>query len=241
MNNEQIMEIAQGFAENGYAYLPGFFSKKLMEQLNMLIYDHYESESNFTHTNEFLSVSKTEVVPWFPQQQGERLFDEPERDLRLQLLSSMILGNRWETQYCMVMYSKKGTAGQAWHQDCPPEGSHFNLNRLVYTADIDSSLGGQVVVIPGSHREGVLSIGEPHEDLQGQIVLEPKCGDLLLLHGHCWHRVLPIHGDARFSVNYRAATAGAPEDLTDICVYRNMRYKFSTAEIVEMREPAPTA
>ena len=34
---------------------------------------------------------------------------------------------------------------------------------------------------------------------------------------------------------YRAAPAGTPDDVTDVCVYRNMRYRFSTSAVVEER------
>ena len=56
--------------------------------------------------------------------------------------------------------------------------------------------------------------------------------DLLLLHGHCWHRVLRVHGGSRYSLNHRAGPAGVQAGVTDICVYRNMRYRFSTAEVL---------
>jgi ectoine hydroxylase len=60
-------------------------------------------------------------------------------------------------------------------------------------------------------------------------------GTMIFLHGHCWHRVMPVKSAYRISVNFRAVPLGVPEDITDICVYRNMRYKFSTAQILETR------
>ena len=137
----------------------------------------------------------------------------------------------------MVMFSKQGTKGQAWHQDCPPENpSHYNLNRLFYTHDITEETGGQTIVYPKTHLNGPIPVGHPHEDLQGQVVLSPKKGTLVILHGHCWHRVLPIKGAYRVSANARAMPAGTPKDITDIAVYRNMRYRFSTSEVIEERQ-----
>ena len=122
---------------------------------------------------------------------------------------------------------------------CPPDDpAKYNLNRLVYTRDLSDDFGGQTVVMPGSHRMGQLPAGDPHEDLDGQIMLNPRKGTLALLHGHSWHRVLPITGAFRFSTNYRACPAGTPANITDICVYRNMRYRFSTYSMVEERAPA---
>ena len=89
--------------------------------------------------------------------------------------------------------------------------------------------------MPRSHRQGELPSGEPHEDLENQIVLSPKKGTLVILHGHAWHRVLPIKGQYRVSANTRAIPSGTPEDITDIAVYRNMRYRFSTNEVLEER------
>jgi hypothetical protein len=163
-------------------------------------------------------------------------FDPIEYDDRLAALTEAILGPGWQAQYCMVMFSKQGTAGQAWHQDCPPDDpKQHNLNRLVYTSDITDEIGGQTVVVPGSHKRGVLSYGDPVGEFDDQVVLRPKKGTLVILHGHTWHRVLPIQGSYRFSTDFRSAPAGTPENITDVCVYRNMRYQFSTSSVVEER------
>lgn len=223
------------FEKNGFVHLPGFFEAALMDRLDGLIQKHFGADPAFEHSDEFLTAAQTEVVPWFPQSEGVIEFGEIEKNQSFCEMTKALLGPTWETQYCMVMFSKAGSAGQAWHQDCPPEGEFFNLNRLIYTNDIMPEIGGQVVVRPGSHKMGELPPGEPHAEMPGEAVLTPKKGDLLFLHGHCWHRVLPVRSKYRFSVNYRSATAGAPDDLTDICVYRNMRFKFSTSETVMQR------
>jgi len=60
---------------------------------------------------------------------------------------------------------------------------------------------------------------------------------LVLIHGHAWHRVLPVMGVSRVSTNYRCCPADTPADITDTCVYRNMRYQFSSNRIIEERLP----
>ena len=113
----------------------------------MTIRGYYGDNPDFWHNDEFLEKAQTEVVPWFPQQEGVKAFDDIDADPRLQEMSRAILGEDWASQYCMVMFSKQGTAGQAWHQDCPPDdAARFNLNRLVYTSDITDEIGGQTVV-----------------------------------------------------------------------------------------------
>jgi len=231
-----IIEIANRFAEDGYIVIEDFFADELMGHLDNVIREYYGENPDFWHNDEFLLKAKTEVVPWFPQREGVHDFDVIENDQRLQELSEAILGADWYTQYCMVMFSKQGTSGQAWHQDCPPDDPlQHNMNRLVYTSDITDKIGGQTVIVPGSHKRGVLTVGDPVGEFDDQVVLRPKKGTLVLLHGHTWHRVLPIKGAYRFSTNYRSAPKGTPEDITDVCVYRNMRYQFSTSMVVEER------
>ena len=236
MRMEVTDEMIEQFEKLGYVHLPGFFPEETMDHLSELIVDHFGEAPDYEHDEEFIAGAKTEIVPWFPQREGVTAFDVIEDDPDFQAATAALIGAKFETQYCMVMFSKAGTSGQAWHQDCPPDDARgFNLNRLVYTSAIEERIGGQIVIVPGTHKNGPISAGDPHEDLPGQIVLKPKKGDLVLLHGHCWHRVLPIKTKYRFSTNFRAAPSQTPDDITDICVYRNMRYRFSTSEVLETR------
>ena len=230
--------LANEFWKQGYLVLHDFFDIELMDHLNEVILRHFGDSPEFWHTDEFLTKSKVEVVPWFPQREGVDDFQPVNDDSRLQRLTAEILGDAWHEQHCMIMFSKQGTRGQSWHQDCPPEDSNiFNLNRLVYTHAITPEIGGQTVVVPGTHKKGLLPAGDPDVDLEDQVIVAPRKGTLLLLHGHCWHRVLPVKGKYRVSTNYRSMPQGTPADVTDICVYRNMRYRFSTSEVIEERIP----
>lgn len=229
-------EAADRFWRDGYVVLPGFFPLARVAGLNTLILGQFGADTAFWHTEEFLTRARTEVIPWFPQKEGVAAFSDLEDHAPLAELTDRVLGPGWNRLYCMVMYSKQGTAGQAWHQDCPPEDpARFNLNRLVYTHDVTEATGGQTVVLPGSHRRGLLPAGDPDEPFDGQVVLSPRAGTLVLLHGHTYHKVLPVSGPYRASTNYRATPAGTPEDITDICVYRNMRYSFASNRVVEER------
>ncbi len=227
---------ARQFWEQGYLVLEDFFDTALMDSYERLIVDHFGVDPDYFHDEQFLGKSATEVIPWFPQQEGVADFDRLANDHRLQALSGAILGEGWQSLYCMTMFSKQGSRGQAWHQDCEPDDPRrFNLNRLVYTGEISPQTGGQVVVVPGSHRRGALTVGAVDEDFDDQLVLSPAKGTLLLLHGHTWHRVTAVNGRYRTSTNYRAMPRGTPHDITDVCVYRNMRYRFTTSEVIEER------
>jgi hypothetical protein len=232
----QLGNLADSFWQQGYLVIEDFFSAETMDLLHNLILGHYGLNPEYEHEAAFLSKSATEVIPWFPQKEGEHAFDEIDQCSKMLALTQAILGTGWQGLYCMTMFSKKGTKGQAWHQDCPPDDpKQFNLNRLVYTMDINEQVGGEVLVIPGSHRLGKLPVGEVNEDFSEQIILSPKKGTLVIIHGHTWHRVLPIKGDYRLSTNYRAVPQNTPTDITDICVYRNMLYQFSTSKVLEDR------
>ena len=234
MASMHIEKLAEAFWNQGFLVIEDFFDDNLMSLCQSTIMTHFGQTPSFTHDDDFIRKSQVEVVPWFPQREGEALFDEVENNHQLKALTQAILGAGWGSQYCMVMFSKKGTKGQAWHQDCPPENHNwFNLNRLVYTMDVNDELGGQVYIRPGTHREGALTPGPLFEDFDDQVVLRPKRGTLVLLHGHCWHRIGAIKGDYRVSTNFRAAPLGVADDITDICVYRNMRYQFSTSTVLE--------
>lgn len=233
MNTEAL---AEKFWRDGYLVIENFFEPAIMDRFNNLILQHFGVDPKWEHTDEFIQKSATEVIPWFPVREGVMDFEELDKNTDFMNLTESILAPDWNNLYCMAMFSKKGTKGQAWHQDCPPENhKHFNLNRLVYTHDITSEIGGEVIVVPGSHKRGVIPVGDPHADIEGQIMLMPKKGDIVFLHGHGWHRVLPIRGIYRISTNFRATPKDTPEEITDIGVYRNMRYRFSTSEVIEER------
>lgn len=229
-------QLAAQFWRDGFLVLEEFFRASVMDRLDELIRRRYGEDPAFWHNEEFLTKARTEVIPWFPQQEGVTEFDELEAASGFRDLTDAILGSGWQRLYCMVMFSKSGTAGQAWHQDCAPEDpAVHNLNRLVYTSDITPSAGGQTVVVRGSHRHGLLPAGDPDVSFADEVVLTPRKGTIVFLHGHAWHRVLPIRSGCRVSTNYRAMPAGTPESITDVCVYRNMRYRFSTSSVVEER------
>jgi ectoine hydroxylase len=236
-NTFDAKDLAEQFWKQGYLHIPRFFGLALMEKYNSKIIAHFGMNPDFEHSDEFIKKSGADVIPWFPQQEGEICFDELNHNLKLAELTEAILGLGWYEQYSMVMFSKKGTVGQAWHQDClcyDPE--KFNLNRLVYTMDISKdTTGGQTTVLPGSHLIGMIPSINENLDESTATTLSPKKGDLLLLHGHCYHKVEKVTGQYRVSTNYRAASKNTPENITDIGVYRNMIYQFSSSTVLQER------
>jgi ectoine hydroxylase len=228
-------KLKEDFWEKGFIIIENFFDEDLMNDYHKIIVEHYGLNPNWQHTDEFVKKSAVEVIPWFPYRENKPYFDGIDCDKNFNEITTILIGEKWKNLYCMMMFSSAGSKGQAWHQDCPPENnSQYNLNRLVYTKDITDDTGGEIVIMPKSHKAGALPAGIPHEDLNGQLVFKPKKGTVIFLHGHCFHRVMPVKQD-RISSNFRAVPNGTADDITDICVYRNMRYKFSTSEIIEER------
>ena len=231
-----IEKLAQQFWRDGFLKIEDFFEHDLMDAYNQLIVDHFGGQPEHLHDEEFLARSGADVIPWFPQRDGVTEFDRVAGNPGLRRLTECILGPAWRALYCMVMFSGQGTKGQAWHQDCPPDDkTQFNLNRLVYTMDITEEIGGQTIVVRGSHLKGLLPASDRDESYEDEVALWPRKGDLVLLHGHAWHRVQPVTGRYRVSTNYRCVPEGVNEEVTDICVYRDMRYQFSTSKVVENR------
>jgi ectoine hydroxylase len=227
-----IKLLAKEFWQQGYLVI----DDTLMDNCQREVLNHFGDNPAFLHNDEFLQKSKTDVIPWFPQLEGVTKFDSIEQNERLVSLTEAILGSGWSSLYSMVMFSKQGSQGQAWHQDCPPEDkSKFNLNRLVYSMDINDNIGGKTLVVPGSHKGGAITVGVHNENFPKQQVLSPKKGTLVLLHGHAWHSVRPVKGKYRISTNYRCCPANTPSNITDIGVYRNMRYHFPTSTVIEER------
>lgn len=212
------------FWDQGFVILEGFFEDEMMDNYNRKILQHFEVNRQWAHDEEFIAKSSAELIPWFPDNDGDGGFDGIDQPPAFNRTTDAILTDGWQNLYCMMMFSEAGSQGQAWHQDCPPDNRlTFNLNRLVYTHNITEETGGAIVIMSEAHKAGLLPVGKSQEELEGQVVFQPKKGTVIFLHGHCFHRVLPVMAD-RISTNFRAVPEDTPEDITDICVYRNTKY-----------------
>ena len=151
-----------------------------------------------------------DVITWDPLGEEVEPFQVLAADPRLATLTRELIGE-FSAPGSLAMWSVGGGKGQAWHQDCPPDDpSQFNLNRLFYLQDTEVD-DGAVVVVPGSHRMGRISPGAPQAPIPGEVMLTPRAGTLVLLHGHLYHRVTPnVSLRPRASVNLRAYPAMCP-------------------------------
>ena len=109
--------IANDFWENGYVIFENFFSDDIMDTYNNIIKKHYGVNPEWEHDSDFISKSEAEVIPWFPYRENKPYFDGIDKNQQFNKITDAILKNGWDNLYCMMMFSKKGSKGQAWHQD----------------------------------------------------------------------------------------------------------------------------
>jgi ectoine hydroxylase-related dioxygenase (phytanoyl-CoA dioxygenase family) len=218
----------QEFEENGFLVVEDFLSPADCQRLNDALDEKYaEWRAEARQVHDLGDAFACDVLAWDPVREGHPVFTEFAAHKGLAEITGEILGEGFGTQTSLVMFSIPGGRGQAWHQDCPPEATGlFNLNRLIYPHDATLERGA-IVIVPGSHRWGAIPPGEHQESLSGELVLTPRAGTLILLHGHVYHRVTPNLTDLpRNSVNFRALPPGVPEWVTCIAVYRDGRARF---------------
>ena len=235
--SDESKDLAKQFWKDGYIVLKNFISDEQAHELEYYFLENLSNLEWIRHTEEFIEKSKIDVAVFFPERIGLQQFSGIKENRRLRELTTAILGPNWNAQECMVMFSEQGAYGQSWHQDCPPEDpSLYNLNRLLYTSDITPSMGGELVLVPGSHKRGELPAGNPLGRISKQLTIAPEKGTLVLMHGHTWHRVTPIKSGKRFSFNYRCRPEGVSRNILTTAIYRNMRYHFPSEKILVERK-----
>ena len=225
------------FAEHGVVVVPGFLDREQVALLNREIDAHYGPLVRERFGIEAVSQAAIEmdcdVIAWDPLGEEVEPFQVLAADPRLATLTRELIGE-FSAPGSLAMWSVGGGKGQAWHQDCPPDDpSQFNLNRLFYLQDTEVD-DGAVVVVPGSHRMGRISPGAPQAPIPGEVMLTPRAGTLVLLHGHLYHRVTPnVSLRPRASVNLRAYPADVPREITRIGLYRNAAYDFLAGKRID--------
>ena len=218
------------FVEHGVVVVPGFLDHEQVALLHRAIDAHYgplvRERCGIEAVSQAGIEMECEVIVWDPLAEEVEPFQVLSADPRLATLTRGLIGE-FSAPGSLVMWSVGGGKGQAWHQDCPPDNpSQFNLNRLFYMQDTEVD-DGAVVVVPGSHRMGRISPGPGQAPIPGEVMLTPRAGTLVLLHGHIYHRVTPnVSRRPRVSVNLRAYPADVPRGITRIGLYRNAGYDF---------------
>lgn len=227
-------ELRHRFDRDGVVVMTGFLTEAQMIPLRRELDAHYAPLAATAATSHngagVLERFECDVMVWAPLKDSNAAFMALNEMRELAEVTEALLGTGYSTNpNGLVMYSVGGGRGQAWHQDCPPEGpesKEFNLNRLIYTDDVELA-DGAIVFVPGSHRSGRIPSGGHQEPIDGEIALEPRAGTVIFLHGHVYHRVTPnLNMKPRTSINLRAYPAGTNPDVNCIGVYRNGDVNF---------------
>ncbi|MEM9881466.1 MAG: phytanoyl-CoA dioxygenase family protein [Planctomycetota bacterium] len=224
--------LSERFDRDGVLVLPDFFDHHVLDGLNAAMDGYFEPRAA-----EALAMSgghqqrtakfACDVISWDPVKTKHPLFVGLRESSALREVTECLLGPGFSTPASLVMFSVGGGRGQAWHQDCPiEEEAGFNLNRLIYTRDVDPA-DGAIVVVPGSHRAGRIPPGGHQDPMPDEVMLCPRAGTLVMLHGHVYHRVTPNAGTRpRLSINLRAYPQNVDPDINCIGVYRNGTIDF---------------
>lgn len=98
-----------------------------------------------------------------------------------------------------VMRRPHATWRNFWHPDgargvpyqvfSPTLPLHLKVG--YWLTDLPEANMGNLVVLPGSHRDQVMDAYDTHEDVPGQQVLTCRAGTMTLMHASCWHKVNP--------------------------------------------------
>ncbi|MDX2065647.1 MAG: phytanoyl-CoA dioxygenase family protein [Fimbriimonadaceae bacterium] len=222
------MRLRDRFETDGYVVVEDFLAAEDLVRLNAALDEKYAQwQAEARQIQELGDAFACDVLAWDPVREGHPVFCEIANSAALDAITYDLLGDGYGTQTSLIMFSVPGGRGQAWHQDCPPDDAgFFNLNRLIYPRDATLDRGA-IVVVPGSHRLGPIPPGDHQESLLGEVVLTPRAGTLVLLHGHVYHRVTPnLTDEPRNSVNFRALPPGVPDWVTCVAIYRTGRARF---------------
>lgn len=225
-------DLAEEFERDGIIVVDEFFPRELMADCYREL--RRDNGSKFSWTPVVSPLFESDMVTCLP------LLEELEPPLSavhkhdaFKQVTRAILGEDFADLYLLLMTFAAGGRGGAWHQDCEPgEGKPFGVNRLAYCQDVTAETGGELVVVPGSHRQGKVPVGVPHEPLAGEWTVPISTGTLVIMHCALFHRITAIRGDGpRYSINFRAGPRGTTGAVTDVAVYRNVQSRFSTNEI----------
>ena len=218
-----IQTLATDFAANGFIHIPQLLEADLLQALNQDIDQHFGLVDEEAHeVAAYMQDFACDVIPWDPLTEGRASFQRLAALPALEQLTEACIGQGFQSFNSLVMYSKRGGRGQAWHQDSMP-GAHlgFNLNRLCYARTVEQD-DGAIVLVPGSHRRGRIPAGPHQESMADELIICPQAGDVLLVHGWCFHRVLPNRsGRSRVSINVRAYPKDVDSSVCATGVYRN--------------------
>jgi len=89
------------------------------------------------------------------------------------------------------------------HQDIEPSLGAGQFYNFIFYPFSTSKASGGIKLVPFSHIQNNLTLGEPYGSLEDEIELFPEAGDLLIVDGCCFHSVPKnTSNEDRYSIVY---------------------------------------
>ena len=188
-------EIRQ-LVEQGYLIRPALFPENLLEAMRTAV-NRISSEE--------LDTSGTELIPDNGHYIRCLMDKDPvfvevlENQVTLSIARAVLGPQVWFDIEARVAFAGKAGQRVPWHihhrvipNPLPPFFSYPHaIHCLLYLDDVQSEMG-PICILPGSHQWPHYAV--PADDTQarpGEIPLETKAGDCLIMHANLWHRTLP--------------------------------------------------
>ena len=244
-------QVDQFHSQDGVLVLEGFFSVSELAAVNAalepLLDDFPDAErrqaTRAPQQQEYLEKFETEVVP-LPLP-GDADLSTLLKNNRLRDATAAILGGDYKFKGSFCFATPEGGVGHGWHQDSgSDEPGQYEINRLLYPHDVQPGDGGVLHVVPGSFRQGHLSLqpGPNHGPIAGEIEIVPKAGTVVFVHTRCFHRVTHYTGPAPRVVSKIVEFCTKNEELcikNENCVHalktRNFALKMMNLQIINSR------
>jgi ectoine hydroxylase-related dioxygenase (phytanoyl-CoA dioxygenase family) len=189
-------EIAQ-FVRDGFLVRKQAVSSEQVQKLRDAVDEVAERERNFASSWGVFLRQLLDKHPAFL----EMLTFEPTLSVARALLGPSVQFRNFTAR---ISYPEASTPQETtWHfhqrlipDPIPPFFSRPQTIDCLLYLDPANEANGPLCVIPGSHQwmERDLSDGIT-EDWEGQIVLQPEAGDIVMVHGATWHRAMPTRPD----------------------------------------------
>jgi ectoine hydroxylase len=232
-------EAARRFWSDGYVVFDAFYPREVAAAAHEWLTSTGEGAPAWTDATTSESIeTDLDIHIALPQAMSPSI-QRVHGDERFLALTNAILGEGFADLYGILFRFKGPGVGGPWHQDCSSEiGEPYCVNRLVYSHDAGDAVGGELVVVPGSHKVGRIPPGEQHVSLPRERTITPRAGTVVMLHASTFHRVAAVRSTVpRFSINLRAAPQGTSDTVTNTAVYRNVVCLFDQGR--ELPRPAP--
>jgi hypothetical protein len=232
-------EAARRFWSDGYVVFDDFYPREVVAAAHEWLLSTGDGAPAWTDPTKSKSIETDLTINIMTCDAMSPPIQRVHDDERFQTLTTAILGANFADLYAIMFRFKGPGVGGPWHQDCESEiGTPYCINRLVYPHDAGDAVGGELVVVPGSHKLGQIPPGEQHVSMPGERTITPRAGTVVMLHASTFHRVAAVRSTApRFSINLRAAPEGTSDRVTGIAIYRNVVCLFDQGR--ELPRPAP--